>query len=259
MAEPRADRRPGDRRLDALAERYSLSGQAVAQLERLLELIVTDPLAPTAIRDPGRVVDDHLADALVALELEVVRDAQSVADLGSGAGIPGLPLAISKPSARVWLVESNRRRCAFLERAAHVCALGGVSVIQSRAESWSGGRGRCQLVTARALDSLAVVAEYAAPLLRIGGALVAWRGERDERAEAAAARAASELGLQLQEVRRVRPHRDARQRHLHVMLKVRETPLRFPRREGMARKRPLGTELEPRSNDSLRPSDRARR
>ena len=242
-----------------LAERYSLSGQAVAQLERLLELIVSDRLAPTAIRDPGRVVDDHLADALVALELEVVRAAESVADLGSGSGIPGLPLAIAKPSARVWLVESNRRRCAFLERAAHACALGNVSVIQSRAESWGGGLGRCQLVTARALDSLAVVAEYAAPLLRVGGALVAWRGERDVRAEAGAARAASELGLELQEVRRVRPYRDARQRHLHVMLKVRQTPPRFPRREGMACKRPLGTGLESRSNDSPRPSDRARR
>ncbi len=242
-----------------LAERYSLSGQAVAQLERLLELIVSDRLAPTAIRDPGRVVDDHLADALVALELEVVRAAESVADLGSGSGIPGLPLAIAKPSARVWLVESNRRRCAFLERAAHACALGNVSVIQSRAESWGGGLGRCQLVTARALDSLAVVAEYAAPLLRVGGALVAWRGERDERAEAGAARAASELGLELYEVRRVRPYRDARQRHLHVMLKVRQTPPRFPRREGMARKRPLGTGLKSRSNDSSRPSDRARR
>ena len=99
---------------------------------------------------------------------------------------------------------------------------------------------RCDLVTARALAPLAVVAEYAAPLLAVGGALVAWRGRRDPEDEAAAARAAAELGLEPGTVTRVEPYPGALNRHLHVMRKVAPTPDRFPRRPGMARKRPLG-------------------
>jgi 16S rRNA (guanine527-N7)-methyltransferase len=85
-----------------------------------------------------------------------------------------------------------------------------------------------------------VVVEYAAPLLKRGGALVAWRGERDEQAELAAARAADLVGLEPQGVVPVEPYRGVRGRYLHLMLKVMETPERFPRRPGMATKHPLG-------------------
>jgi 16S rRNA (guanine527-N7)-methyltransferase len=100
--------------------------------------------------------------------------------------------------------------------------------------------GSRDLVTARAVGDLAVLAEYAAPLLRLGGALVAWRGGRDPRVEAQAGKAADELGLTVLSPIKVAPYSQARQRHLHVMLKAAETPARFPRRPGMAAKRPLG-------------------
>ena len=102
------------------------------------------------------------------------------------------------------------------------------------------GSGCCDLVTARALAPLAVVAEYAAPLLALGGTLVAWRGRRDPVDEAAAGRAAAELGLEAREPIHVEPYPGALHRHLHVMVKVAPTPDRFPRRPGVARKRPLG-------------------
>ena len=95
-------------------------------------------------------------------------------------------------------------------------------------------------MVARALAPQPVVLEYAAPLLRIGGALIDWRGGRDERAGARSARAAAELGLAQREMRRVQPFAEARDRHLHVFAKVAATPPRFPRRAGVARKRPLG-------------------
>jgi 16S rRNA (guanine527-N7)-methyltransferase len=85
-----------------------------------------------------------------------------------------------------------------------------------------------------------VVLEYAAPLLRRNGTLVDWRGRRDAAQELQAARAADELGLALVGIERVRPFEDARDRHLHLYTKAGETPARFPRRAGMARKRPLG-------------------
>jgi 16S rRNA (guanine527-N7)-methyltransferase len=103
--------------------------------------------------------------------------------------------------------------------------------------------GRCDLVTARALASLPVVAEYAAPLLRLGGTLIVWRGRRDPADEAAGARAAALLGLESLPPVQVQPYSGAVNRHLHPMLKVAATPARFPRRPGIARKRPLGGHL----------------
>jgi 16S rRNA (guanine527-N7)-methyltransferase len=226
--------------LVALAIRYRLPDDALARLRELHRLLVQDPLAPTAVRDPRRVIDDHLADALVALELEPVRAARTLADLGSGAGVPGLPLAIALPGTGVALVESVARKAAFLERAVAACRVRNVRVVQARAESWPEGLGTFAVVTARALAPLEVVVEYAAPLLVLGGTLVVWRGRRDPEAEEAAARAATEVGLEPAGVVPVQPYPAAQSRHLHLMSKVMETPGRFPRRPGRALKRPLG-------------------
>jgi 16S rRNA (guanine527-N7)-methyltransferase len=229
----------GQQRLLALGQRYGLSESAVAKLGGLLDLLVADPFAPTAVRDESRALDDHLADSLVALDLDEVRQTRTIADLGSGAGIPGLPLAIALP-ADVVLVESNARKCEFIQRAVAMCEIVNATVVCARAESFTDGFDRFQLVTARALAPLAVVAEYAAPLLRVGGALLVWRGRRDPDDERAGAEAGIQLGLEARTPIPVSPYEDARHRHLQLMLKVRSTPPGFPRRPGMARKRPLG-------------------
>jgi 16S rRNA (guanine527-N7)-methyltransferase len=228
---------PAERDAAALAGRYDLPAPAPQQLEALLALLTEDPLAPTTI-DAARAVDDHLADSLVALELEEVRAAATIADLGSGAGLPGLPLAIALPHATVSLVESSIRKCEFLERAVRKCDLANAEVVHARIEEWAAS---VDLVTARALAPLEVVIEYAAPPLRIGGTLVVWRGQRDPEAEAAAAKAAEIVGMRVREIRAVHPYPAARNRYLHLMSKVMETPSRFPRRPGIARKRPLGS------------------
>jgi 16S rRNA (guanine527-N7)-methyltransferase len=226
-----------DRDVDALTTRYGLARPSAKQLQALLGLLTEDPLAPTTI-DAARAIDDHLADSLVGLELDAVRAARTIADLGSGAGLPGLPLAIALPDAHVHLVESAKRKCEFLERAVRECDLRNVEVIYARIEQWTAA---VDVVTARALAPLEVVVEYAAPLLRIGGTLVVWRGQRDPVAEQAAQKAAQILGIDVGEVRAVQPYRGARHRHLHLMSKVMETPSRFPRRPGIAKKRPLGS------------------
>ena len=196
-----------DRDLAALVDRFGLAAETEPRLAALLALLTADPLAPTTLRDPGRALRDHLADALVALELDVVREATTIADLGAGAGVPGIPLAIALSAATVYLVESNHRKCAFIERAARTAGALNAVAVAARAESWSDGLGRCDVVTARALAPLPVVAEYAAPLLRDGGALVAWRGRIDPAEESAAQAAASELGLRYAPPIAVRPHR----------------------------------------------------
>ncbi len=223
-----------------LVASHELPPAAVEQMVALLDLLVEDDRAPTTVRDPLRALDDHLADSLVALELPQVLEATSIADLGSGAGFPGLPLAIARPDSRVALVESNARKVDFLDLAVHASRAENAYCVRARAEEWRDGLDSLDLVTARALAPLAVVAEYAAPLLRVGGALVAWRGRRDPAGERAATAAAEELGLEVADVRPVKPYAAAENRYLHLMLKVRLTPERFPRRPGMAAKRPLG-------------------
>jgi 16S rRNA (guanine527-N7)-methyltransferase len=239
--------------LSALASRYSLAGPAQDKLHALLQLLVHDELAPTAIRDPDAVAKDHLADSLVALELDSVRSSGQTLDIGSGAGLPALPLAIALPEVAFALIESSARKCVFLERAVSVCRLSNVEVVHARAESFGEARGRYDLVMARAVAPLDVTAEYAAPLLRVGGTLVAWRGRRSAEAEVAAARAAAELGMATHEIRPVRPYPGAQHRHLYLMSKVMETPSRYPRRPGVALKRPLGSALARRGASSDRP------
>jgi 16S rRNA (guanine527-N7)-methyltransferase len=226
-------------RLAELAGRHRLPAAAPAQLDTFLRLLAHEPAAVTAVRDPEEAVDRHVADSLVALELGEVRAADTIADIGSGGGFPGVALAAALPQARVALVESVARKCAFLRGAVAEAGLANVTVVQCRAEDWEEGLERQQLVTARALASLATVVEYAAPLLQIGGVLVAWKGDPDPGEQADGAAAAAQLGMRLDRVERVQPFAGADRRRLFVYRKVAPTPAGFPRRAGMARKRPL--------------------
>jgi 16S rRNA (guanine527-N7)-methyltransferase len=232
---------PTKKRLTELAAQYELPDGAVPALQRLLQLVAEDETAPTTVREPRQAVDAHIADSLSGLDVPALREAGVVADLGAGAGFPGLVLAAALPGARVALVESLNRKCAFLERAIEVMELGNSAVVCARAEEWRDGIGTVDVVTARAVAPLNVLAEYAAPLLKPGGQLVAYKGVRDATEEADGAAAAEQLGLEVSEIRPVGPFTGADHRHLYVYSKVRETPPKFPRRPGMARKRPLST------------------
>jgi 16S rRNA (guanine527-N7)-methyltransferase len=185
-------------------------------------------------------VDRHVADSIVALELAEVRVAERLADLGAGAGWPGLALAAALPECHVALVESASRRCSYLERAVEASGLANAEVVHARAEEWSPAPQ--DVVTARALAALPVVCEYAAPLLREGGILVAWKGSLDPAEAAAGALAAETLGLSPPEAIAVDPYSGAGPAMLVVARKLAPTPARFPRRPGMALKRPLGRE-----------------
>jgi 16S rRNA (guanine527-N7)-methyltransferase len=227
-------------RLAELCEQHGIP-QAMPALEALLGALV-DQAAPTTVHEPGEAVDVHLADALTALAVPAVRQAGHIADLGSGAGVPGLVLAAALPSARVTLVESVARKGAFIESTVARMSLGNVQVVVRRAEEWREGMGACDVVTARALAPLPVLCEYAAPLLRLGGTLVAWKGRVGSREGEDGVAAASRLGLQPGEILHTAPFAASRGHTLHLYSKVEETPERFPRRAGIAAKRPLGAQ-----------------
>ncbi len=237
MAEAAHGTGPG---LESLGERYGLTPAATGRLAVVLEGLTSDPRAPTTVREPLEALDAHIADSLVALGLDEVREAQNVADIGSGAGLPGLVLAAALERASFWLLESQASKCAFIAALSARAGIANARVACTRAEEWVTGNGSQDLVVCRALAAQPVVLEYAAPLLVIGGHLVEWRGARSEEEERQAGVAAQMLGLELVAIHHVEPFPGARERHLHVFEKLVPTPPEFPRRPGLARKRPLG-------------------
>lgn len=233
--------RAAEERLAELAQRFGLNDEVVGHGRRLLELWETDELASTRVTESAQAVDQHLADSWVALEVPAVREARRAADLGTGAGIPALPLAVALPELHIALVESVGRRTVFLERAIEECGLTArTEIVAERAEGWPAGIGAHDLITSRALATLDVVLEYSAPLLQLGGYAVAWKGQLSDDEREGGYRAAEVLGLEIEAIVEVEPFAGARDRRLVIAKKVAETPERFPRREGMAKKKPLG-------------------
>lgn len=226
-------------RLADLSVLRGLDPAATAKLRGIL-IGLSAPEAPTAVSDPEEGVDIHLADALTAFDLDLFGTVGRVADIGSGCGIPGLVLAACLPSAEVMLVESIGRKCDFIDGLAARCGITNAKAIRSRAEEWSDGLGSCDVVTARALAPLPVLLEYAAPLLVNGGSLVAWKGAPDTTELSAGREAARELGMGDPMLIPAAPWPQSANRHLVVSSKTEATPDRFPRRAGMAVKRPLG-------------------
>jgi 16S rRNA (guanine527-N7)-methyltransferase len=210
----------------------------------VVELLASDPASLSSVRDRDRAWEVHVADSLSGLEL--VGEPRRLADVGAGAGFPGLVLAAALPETEVDLIESVGRKCDFMRRALEVGGISNARVVCERAETWgaatapAGGREAYEVVTARAVGRLATLAELASPLLVAGGALVAWKGRRDEDEEAELERASEALGMVAEGVEWVGPYAGSRNRHLHLLRKPGPTPEGLPRRPGMAKKRPLG-------------------
>jgi 16S rRNA (guanine527-N7)-methyltransferase len=219
------------------------TAEAAPALEALLEMLA-EPRAPISKATVSDAREVHLADSLSGLEFESLRHARRVADLGSGAGLPGLVLAASLPGARVDLIESVSRKCEFLEAAIDRMGLLNASVVCMRSEAWAADEGGevYDAITARAVGELASVAELASPLLVKDGRLFAWKGRRSAEEEARLDRAAGRLAMEPVEARAVTPYPGSRDRHIHALRKNGPTPEGLPRRPGMAAKRPFGSE-----------------
>ena len=217
-----------------------------ARLTPVLELLASEPASLSSVRDSDDAWRAHVRDSLTGLE--PVGTPPRLADVGAGAGFPGLVLAAALPATEVDLIESVGRKCDFIERAIAAAGLDNARAVCTRAEDWAlrstpdGGREVYDVVTARAVGRLSTLAELAAPLLREGGSLVAWKGRRDPGEEAELARAADELAMELEEVRAVGAEAGFEHRHLYMVRKGGPTPPGLPRRAGMAKKRPLGAE-----------------
>jgi 16S rRNA (guanine527-N7)-methyltransferase len=220
----------------------ALDPQGRAALETVLRLLEEERASVSSVTNPPEAWKVHVEDSLTGLDVEGLREAKRIADIGSGAGFPGLVLAVSLPQAKVDLIESVGRKCAFIERAIAAAGIGNGRVLCERSEDVASGAGRdgYDAVTARAVGRLSTLAELASPLLCDGGVLVAWKGKRDDDEEDQLRRAAERLAMRPEAVLDVGDRAGSRHRHLHVVRKIGATPADLPRRPGMAKKRPRG-------------------
>ena len=197
-------------------------------------------------RDPTKIVAEHLTDSLSCLLIRTLWSSRSVIDVGTGGGLPGVPLAVSRPDLRVTLLEATERKVRFLDYTRKRLQLRNLDLIQGRVEDEGRKalyRETFDLAVARALAELPVVVEYCAPLVQVGGEIVAMKGRLTEEELSRGVAASRELGLEIREVREVkyRAKLPQKERRLVVFEKILATPERFPRRAGLAKKRPLGS------------------
>lgn len=220
----------------------SLTDAQRRSLETVLDLLAQERASVSSVVD-DRAWKVHVEDSLTGLNVPELRAASRILDLGAGAGFPGLVLAVALPRATVDLLDSVGKKTAFIARAAAAAGIANANAITARAEDLARaepGRESYDVVTARAVGRLSTLAELAAPLLREGGVLIAWKGKRDEEEEAQMSRASALLAMAPEQILDVGHRAGSEHRHLHVLRKSGPTPPDLPRKSGMAKKRPRG-------------------
>jgi 16S rRNA (guanine527-N7)-methyltransferase len=199
----------------------------------------------TAITDWEGVLVRHFLDSLSCLkaipEGKLTCGAQ-VIDAGTGAGFPGLPLKIVCPGMRLTLLEATGKKVTFLEHIVRMLGLEDVEVIHGRAEELGqhpAHRERYDWALARAVAEMPTLAEYLLPFVRVGGAMLAQKGEGAAAEVHGGETAITTLGGRVQQLIPVELRGLAETRYLVVVSKVAATPQKYPRRPGIPRKRPL--------------------
>lgn len=195
----------------------------------------------TAITDPAEIAIKHFLDSLACLQIRDIAPGERVADIGSGAGFPGLVLAIARP-AHYTLIEATKKRAAFLQRAAEALGLPNMIVVPSRAEELGQSpdhRESYHLVLSRAVAPLAVLLEYGLPLTRLSGHFIAYKGPAVDQELNGCGNALQTLGGRVAGILRFALPREMGRRTLIQVEKTAPSPPRYPRRPGIPAKRPL--------------------
>ncbi len=196
----------------------------------------------TAIRDEEGIRTKHFLDSFSCTLAWKDSPPARLVDVGTGAGFPGLPLKLLYPSMRLTLVESVGKKVKFCEHIVSVLGLEGVEVIQARAEDLGQDRAhreRYDWAVARAVAGMPILAEYLLPLVRVGGAMLAQKGESGPAEVQAAERAFRLLGGQVRRVTQVNLPGVVDDRYLIVVDKTAATPPQYPRKPGVPAKQPL--------------------
>ena len=220
----------------------SLTAAQEDQFSRYLALLLewNERMNLTAVAEPTAARSRHFLDSLSCILATGPLNGARLIDIGAGAGFPGLPLKIAYPGLRLTLAESVGKKCRFLEAVVAELGLEEVVILNERAEIIGrdpAHREQYDWAVARAVAALPVLAEYLLPLCRVGGRMVAMKGEAAEMELAATA--VVQLGGGAAQLQPVSLRGETAPRYLVVIPKDKPTPNSYPRRPGMPAKRPL--------------------
>ncbi|MBE0686729.1 MAG: 16S rRNA (guanine(527)-N(7))-methyltransferase RsmG, partial [Anaerolineaceae bacterium] len=196
----------------------------------------------TAIRDIEQIRNKHFLDSLTCVLAWGDNRPKSLIDVGSGAGFPGIPLKIIFPSMQLTLVESVGKKTKFCQHIVHLLRLEQVNIIQDRAEVLGQNpkyREKYEWAVARAVANLPVLVEFLLPLVRLGGGVIAQKGESGPAETQNASNAIQILGGTLRQLLPVTIPGVVEERYLVIIDKKARTPKLYPRRTGIPAKQPL--------------------
>lgn len=222
----------------------NLSDEQIGKFERLTELLLrwNERMNLTAITDPAEIAIKHYLDALTLAQVVPQFDDLRLIDVGTGGGFPGLPLAIVFPRLQVTLMDSTAKKLRFIDDVAQSLELENVSSLHSRAEDAGQNkrhREAYDIVVARAVARMPVLAEYTLPLCKLGGQVIAMKGTSAFEETAAAAKAITALGGELFGMEDVNLPTLDNPRYLIVIDKINPTPRRYPRKAGLPSRQPI--------------------
>lgn len=196
----------------------------------------------TAIKDPAAIATKHYLDSLTLIKVIPCFEGRRLIDVGTGAGFPGLALAIAFPSLHVTLLDSTAKKLRFIDRAGQALGLENIRTLHARAEDAGrhpDHRGAYDIVTARAVARMPVLMEYTLPLAKLEGQVVVMQGSSAYEETSSAAKAISKLGGELFAIEEIKLPTLDHPRYLVVIDKIKPTPAPYPRSAGAPARRPI--------------------
>lgn len=214
---------------------------------RYLDLLIkwNQKINLTSLKISSEIISKHFLDSIScikAINQYIHLEEINIIDVGTGAGLPGIPIKIVSPLIELSLLEAKKKKIIFLEKLIEKLNLKKVKILNGRAETFgrcSDYREKYDLVISRAVAPLNILSEYCLPLVRIGGLFIAQKGRSYKEETEKGINSINFLGGELIKVENIQIPFIKQERYILVIRKIKDTPSGYPRREGMPQKRPL--------------------
>ena len=196
----------------------------------------------TAITEDEEVVKKHFIDCIKAYKSEELKNAETIIDVGTGAGFPGIPIAIMDEDKKITLLDSLNKRINFLNLVINELGLKNVKTIHSRAEDGAKTkelREKFDIATSRAVANMAVLSEFCLPYVKVGGSFVALKGPAVEEELEGSRNAIGVLGGKLKNIIEVEIEGKDLNHNIVIVSKIKECPSNYPRKAGVVSKKPI--------------------
>ncbi len=218
---------------------------SVEQLEkfyRYMELLIewNEKMNLTAIIEPNEIILKHFVDSLTIIKY--LKNAKTLVDVGTGAGFPGIPVAIMMSNLEITLVDSLNKRLIFLEEVIKELRLTNVKLVHSRAEEFGQNkmyREKFDIATSRAVANLSTLSEYLIPLVKINGNIISMKAAQAEEEIEQAKNAIKELGGKINKIKEFNLPQSDIGRTIILISKEKQTPAKYPRKAGTPNKEPI--------------------